>query len=78
VQYEHVIISASSSASPVSSVFSHQFLVLLEPAGRTMEKEDQPTATRNHELEPMKHRAEKIVTLTWMLYCHYHHKHNNN
>jgi hypothetical protein len=64
-----VIISASSSASPASSAFYHQFLVMQGLAGRTMEKEDQPTATRSHELEPRKYKQEQILTPNWMLHC---------
>jgi hypothetical protein len=75
VQHGHVIISASSSASPAFSAFSRQFLVMQGLVGRTTEKEDQPTATRSHELEPRKHKPKKSITVNWMLHCHYHHKH---
>jgi hypothetical protein len=55
MQHGHVTISASSSVFPASSAFSHQIHVEQEVAGRTMVKEDQPIATRNHELGPRKH-----------------------
>jgi hypothetical protein len=61
MQHGHVTISAFSSVSPVSSAFSHQFLVKQEIAGRTMAKEDKPKATRNHELGPRKHNDRESL-----------------